>query len=164
MSDTLLILHVKGTQQDTTSLPKEAVRAAISQGQITHSQLIWSPTQNAWKQVRELPHLLPSQELAPAPLPRPANQPQVVAVAVEPQHSVAVEAPRVASLRPQAVSAVQPQVAVAASQPQPRPSISKSEPVPRPSAVKPSVRVSQGGQGTKQDGKPSPKKNPVPGG
>ena len=70
MSNTHLILHVKGTEQETTTLPKQVVRAAISQGQITHSQLIWSPEDNAWKQVRELPHLLPSQKLAPAPTPR----------------------------------------------------------------------------------------------
>src|SRR5271154_4024377 len=68
MPDTRLILHVKGTERETTTLPKQVVRAAISQGQITHSQLIWSPTDNAWKQVRELPHLLPSQKLAPAPV------------------------------------------------------------------------------------------------
>lgn len=70
MSNTQLILHIKGTEQDTTTLPKQVVRAAILQGQITHSQLIWSPEDNAWKQVRELPHLLPSQKLAPAPEPR----------------------------------------------------------------------------------------------
>jgi len=62
-----LILHVKGTEAETTELPKQAVRAAISQGQITHSQLIWSPTANTWKQVRELPDLWPSQKLAPPP-------------------------------------------------------------------------------------------------
>jgi len=43
MPDTHLILHVKGTEAETTELPKEAVRAAISQGKLTHSQLIWSP-------------------------------------------------------------------------------------------------------------------------
>jgi hypothetical protein len=62
-----LILHVKGTEAETTELPKHAVRAAISQGQLTHSQLIWSSADNAWKQVRELPDLLPSQKLAPSP-------------------------------------------------------------------------------------------------
>jgi hypothetical protein len=67
MSDTHLILHVKGTEQETTVLPKQVVRAAISQGQLTHSQLIWSVADNAWKQIRQLPHLLPSQKLAPAP-------------------------------------------------------------------------------------------------
>jgi len=72
-SNTSLILHVKGTEQETTTLPKKAVREALSQGQLTHSQLIWSPPDNAWKQVRELPHLLPSQKLAPAPVPRAAT-------------------------------------------------------------------------------------------
>ncbi|MCE0522958.1 MAG: hypothetical protein LV480_08615 [Methylacidiphilales bacterium] len=76
MPDTRLILHVKGTEAETTELPKEVVRAAISQGQITHSQLIWIPADNAWKQVRELPDLLPNQEMAPSPtrkvpVPRP---------------------------------------------------------------------------------------------
>ena len=62
MPDTLLILHVKGTEAQTTELPKHAVREAISQGQITHSQLIWSPLEYAWKQVRELPELLQAPE------------------------------------------------------------------------------------------------------
>jgi hypothetical protein len=65
-----LILHVKGTEQ-TTELPKKAIRTAIKEGKITHSQLIWSAEENQWKQVRELPELLPSQKLAPAPAPRP---------------------------------------------------------------------------------------------
>ena len=64
-----LILHVKGTEAETTELPKHAVRAAISQGQLTHSQLIWVPADKAWKQVRDLPHLWPSQKLAPSPSP-----------------------------------------------------------------------------------------------
>lgn len=67
MPDTLLILHVKGTESETTELPKHVVRAAISQGKLTDSQLIWSPADNVWKQVREMPDLLPSQQLAPAP-------------------------------------------------------------------------------------------------
>ena len=67
MSDTRLILHVKGTESQTTELPRQVVRAAISQGQITHSQLIWCPTDSAWKQVREMPDLLPSQRMAPVP-------------------------------------------------------------------------------------------------
>ncbi len=94
MPDTHLILHVKGTEQETTSLPRQVVRAAISQGQITHSQLIWSTIDNAWKQVRELPQLLPSQKLAPAPVPRVATGtlPKVVAT---PQPQVAAT-PRVA--------------------------------------------------------------------
>lgn len=67
MPDTRLILHVKGTEAETTELSKDVVRTAVSQGQLTQSQLIWSPHHNAWKQVRELPELLPSQKLAPAP-------------------------------------------------------------------------------------------------
>ena len=70
MSDSRLILHIKGTESQTTELPKNIVRAGIAQGQISRSQLIWSAAHNAWKQVRELPHLLPSQKLAPAPAPR----------------------------------------------------------------------------------------------
>src|SRR5579863_5103316 len=80
--DTKLILHVKGTENETATLPKQVVRAAISQGQLTHSQLIWSPPDNAWKQVREMPHLLPSQKLAPAPEPRAAAKPVPKVVAV----------------------------------------------------------------------------------
>jgi hypothetical protein len=72
-SNTSLILHVKGTVDETTTLPKQAVRAAIAEGKISRSQLIWSPGHNAWKQVRELPHLLPSQQLAPPPTPRVAS-------------------------------------------------------------------------------------------
>jgi hypothetical protein len=78
MPDTRLILHVKGTEAETTELPKQIVRAAISQGQITHSQLIWSPSHNSWKQVRELPDLLPSQKLAPAPRPATGTLKQVI--------------------------------------------------------------------------------------
>lgn len=62
-----LILHVKGTEAETKELPKRAIRTALAKGEITHSQLIWSPHEHAWKQVRELPELLPSQKLAPAP-------------------------------------------------------------------------------------------------
>jgi len=62
-----LILHVKGTESETKEMPKKAIRTALSKGEITHSQLIWSPHEHAWKQVRELPELLPSQKLAPAP-------------------------------------------------------------------------------------------------
>jgi hypothetical protein len=75
-------------------LPKQVVRAAISQGQITHSQLIWSPEDNAWKQVRDLPHLLPSQKLAPAPTPRMATR-ALPKIEAAPQPK-AVAVPRVA--------------------------------------------------------------------
>ena len=62
-----LVLHVKGTTADTKEMPKKAIRTAIKEGKITHSQLIWSSSEHQWKQVRELPELLPSQKLAPAP-------------------------------------------------------------------------------------------------
>jgi hypothetical protein len=87
MPDTRLILHVKGTESQTAEIPKAIVRAGIAQGQISRSQLIWSATHNAWKQVRELPHLLPSQKLAPAPAPRvgtvPLPKPAVGEAAVQ---------------------------------------------------------------------------------
>jgi len=66
-----LILHVKGSTSETKEMPKKAIRTAIKEGQITHSQLIWSADEHQWKQVRDLPELLPSQKLAPAPVPRP---------------------------------------------------------------------------------------------
>jgi hypothetical protein len=72
-----LILHVKGTESETTELPRQAVRTAISEGKISHSQLIWSPAENTWKPVREYPDLLPSQELAPAPSAATAAVPVV---------------------------------------------------------------------------------------
>jgi hypothetical protein len=62
-----LILHVKGSTADTKEMPKTAIRTAIKEGKITHSQLIWSAPEHQWKQVRDLPELLPSQKLAPAP-------------------------------------------------------------------------------------------------
>jgi hypothetical protein len=117
MSNTHLILHVKGTEQETTTLPKQVVRAAILQGQITHSQLIWSPEDNAWKQVRELPHLLPSQKLAPAPTPRLGTGalPKVEGV---PQPRIGTGALPKVKAAPQAGAT--PQVAVKASAQTPR--------------------------------------------
>jgi hypothetical protein len=63
MPDTRLILHVKGTASETAEMPREAVKEAISQGKISQSQLIWSPIENTWKQVKELPELLPSDRM-----------------------------------------------------------------------------------------------------
>ena len=63
MADTSLILHVKGTESETATLPKNVVRAGISEGKITHSQLIWIPGENTWKPVKELPELLPGERL-----------------------------------------------------------------------------------------------------
>jgi hypothetical protein len=127
-----LILHVKGTDAETTELPKHAVRAAISQGQLTHSQLIWSPRDNTWKQVRELPDLLPSQQLAPAPsravvapvpqdldaiIPESPTGPVARAASAEleatPRVRVAVAAPPKVLVG--AASAARPQVRIAAA-------------------------------------------------
>jgi len=122
MADTHLILHVKGTERETTTLPKQVVRAAISQGQITHSQLIWSPEENTWKQVRQLPQLLPSQKIAPAPVPRVGTGalPKVAAASPTPTGTVPRVAakPSVATPKAQAVPKVQgatPKVAVTAA-------------------------------------------------
>src|ERR1700683_3761954 len=115
MPDTRLILHVKGTEAETTELSREVVRAAVSQGQLTHSQLIWSPQHNAWKQVRELPDLLPSQKLASAP-PRVAVVPAPRAVdAVIPESPSSPVARVVAAGAPQVrvVAVATPQVRVA---------------------------------------------------
>jgi hypothetical protein len=92
-----LILHVKGTESQTRELPKPAIRAAISKGEITHSQLIWSAAENQWKQVRDLPELLPSQQLAPAParnapVPMLENTAPTVAPATVPAARAAVAA------------------------------------------------------------------------
>jgi hypothetical protein len=121
-SNTSLILHVKGTEQETTTLPKQVVRAAISQGQITHSQLIWSPPDNAWKQVREMPHLLPSQKLAPAPVPRTSTG-AMPRIATGPIPKVVAATgqtgpvPRIAAGAPVVAAAASPRVAVAATAP-----------------------------------------------
>jgi hypothetical protein len=104
MPDTTLIVHVTGTEE-TRELPKQVVRAAIAQGQLSRSQLIWSPIHNAWKQVRELPHLLPSQQLAPAPTPAakaPVPVP-VVAASAKPMSAVARATPAVATVKAKAM-------------------------------------------------------------
>ena len=62
-----LILHVKGTTAETKEMPKKAIRTAIKEGKITHSQLIWSAEEHRWKQVRELPELLPARNSRPLP-------------------------------------------------------------------------------------------------
>ena len=63
MADTRLILHVKGTDAETQELPKEDVKTAVAEGKLSYSQLIWSPVAQTWKQVRELPDLLPGESL-----------------------------------------------------------------------------------------------------
>ena len=125
-----LILHVKGTESDTRHVPKQELRSAIAQGTITHSQLIWSATDNAWKQVRELPELMPSQKLAPAPPKTPvpaaaAPTPAVAAASVPEAAKPQVRAPAALTGTPSPKpriagaegSAPQPKVAAASAQP-----------------------------------------------
>jgi uncharacterized protein with FMN-binding domain len=104
-----LILHVKGTESETAELPKEKVRVALSQGRITHSQLIWRPEENAWKQVRELPDLFPSQQVAPSPVPV-AGAPALVA-----PDPVIPESPTSPVARAVAASGNVPQVRIASA-------------------------------------------------
>jgi len=115
MPDNDLILHVKGTEDETTTLPKQVVRAAIAEGKLSRSQLIWSVPHNAWKQVRELPHLWPSQKLAPAPTPRVATGtlPRVVATGALPR--VVADPPQTTASQPKmAASPVQPRAVTSA--------------------------------------------------
>jgi len=93
--DTRLILHLKETGENT-ELPKQEVRAAISKGQIRRSQLIWSPIHNTWKQVRELPHLWPSQKLAPPPARRVGTSPLPMVRVVEESQTQTGSVPRIA--------------------------------------------------------------------
>jgi len=148
-----LILHVKGTEAQTTELPKQAVRAAISQGQITHSQLIWSPRENTWKQVRELPDLLPSQKLAPAPSRAAMAQVPMATDAIIPESPTGPVARAVSAAAPPkvlvgAASVAQPRVRVAsvpADQPRVRvASVSANQPQARVASVsadQPQARV-----------------------
>jgi len=106
MSENDLILHVKGTAEETTVLPKQEVRAAIAEGKLSRSQLIWSVPHNAWKQVRELPHLWPSQKLAPAPTPRVATG-ALPRVAATPRIA---DGSSSAGTKPKVVASAQPRV------------------------------------------------------
>jgi hypothetical protein len=126
-----LILHVKGTEAETTEMPKQAIRTAISQGKITHSQLIWNTTENQWKQVRDLPELLPIQKLAPAPerkvpvptlesvstTPPQVHVPRVAAVAVAasatPRARPSVQSPPKVTISPSATATPRPKVSQA---------------------------------------------------
>jgi len=94
MSEPHLILHVKGTAEETTTLPEQAVKAAIAEGKLTRSQLIWSAPDHAWKQAHELPHLWPTP--TPRPVPVPVAQP---APKVQAQPQAAVQ-PQVAAVQP----------------------------------------------------------------
>jgi hypothetical protein len=157
-----LILHVKGTESETKQVPKKAVRSAISHGEITHSQLIWSPDQHAWKQVRDLPELLPSQKLAPAPAREVAHYVPKVAQTIIPESPGGLVARAAAS----ATATPRVRVAVATGSPpkvwpttasagaplQPGAEIASGS-VPKvradvPSAEAPRVRVAEAGSST----------------
>ncbi len=141
-----LILHVKGTVGETREMPKQAVRAGISEGKITHSQLIWNPAENSWKQVRELPDLWPSQKLAPAPA-RAIPQAEQVITPDSPSNPVA-----------RAASAAAPTVRVIPAGPVPKARLaSTSENIPH-------VRVSVPAVGSQQlRAAPAPQVRVVPG-
>lgn len=135
-----LILHVKGTTSDTSEMPKKAIRTAIKEGKITHSQLIWSPGEHQWKQVRELPELLPSQKLAPAPVKR-APVPMLDATEATPAQ-VPVARAAVATATPAATPKARPSVVAP-----PRVTIgSTATAAPQPQVAQPSVRVAQAAQ------------------
>ena len=55
MADTRLILHVKGTEAETTEMPREAVKTAVQEGKLTQSQLIWSAEENRSGNVEKPP-------------------------------------------------------------------------------------------------------------
>jgi len=141
-----LILHVKGTEAETRQLPKHEVRAGISHGQITHSQLIWSPAENAWKQVRELPDLLPSQKLAPPPTPLPtvpqAAHPVISEIPAGPIARAALAPSSQPEIRVPTALAGAPKVKVAAAQPQAQ--------VPTVAGATPKVKVAIAASGTPQ--------------
>jgi len=119
MPNTLLILHVKGTDAETAELPRHIVRAAVSEGKLTHSQLIWSPVDNSWKPVRELRDLLPSQKLVPVPSPsRAAAVPVAKPVAaIIPQSPASPVAPAAATARVRVATASANTPAVRAAAP-----------------------------------------------
>jgi hypothetical protein len=139
--DTRHILHVKGTESGTTELPKSAIRAAISQGQLTHSQLIWVPSENTWRQVREMPHLLPSQQLAPAPPTRMAPPRSIPQVDV----TMAPDSPSNAVAR--AASASVPKVRVADTSSTPVPKVRVAVVVPTVVPAEPAQQVAEAAVG-----------------
>lgn len=135
-----LILHVKGTTADTKEMPKKAIRTAIKEGKITHSQLIWSSAEHSWKQVRELPELLPSQKLAPAPVRRPMA-PMLDSITPDsPQGPVAraVAATPAATPQPRPAVAGPPRVSIASASAQPKVAVAQ------PAAAQPGVAVPAG--------------------
>jgi hypothetical protein len=135
-----LILHVKGTEAETRHVPKQDVRSGIKQGEISHSQLIWSAADHAWKQVRELPELLPSQKLAPAPprVPAPTQAAIPVISPIIPDSPQGPVARAIESTKPQ----IRPPVALTGA---PKPRIAGSEPAasgtPKPKAASATPKV-----------------------
>jgi hypothetical protein len=147
-----LILHVKGTEAQTTELPKRAIKTALLKGELTHSQLIWSPHEHAWKQVRELPELLPSQKLAPAPLREQVHATPRMADEIIPESPMGPVARAVASsgdvpkVRVAAVAGAAPKVAVAAARaatPQVRVAGSPPKVIPKVAAAVPPALVAE---------------------
>jgi len=157
-------LHVNGTESETTELPRRAIKTALSKVEMTHSQLIWSPNEHAWKQVREIPELLPSQKLAPAPtrehlatvprivdgiIPDSPNNPVARAVAA----SGDIPQVRVAAAVPQVRVAAAPAMHVAGSPPKVIPKVATAVPqvrvaeaapvIAQPAAVVPAASVPQ---------------------
>jgi hypothetical protein len=100
MADQTLILAVPGTQE-TRELNFETVRAAVARGEIALDNWAWSPAQNAWLPLAQLPEYAAVAAPAtpsPAPVIAPARvipvvnvkTPVVPQVVVEPEASVPV--------------------------------------------------------------------------
>jgi hypothetical protein len=64
-----LILHVTGTESGMRQLSKQVVVDGVAKGTIPLSQLVWRPAENTWKQVEDIPELLPVQKPAPPTTP-----------------------------------------------------------------------------------------------
>jgi hypothetical protein len=108
--DEILYVHVTGTDQ-SQPLPRAEVLAAIAQGSITQSQLIWSPADSAWKPVREIPDLQP-QPPRTIPVARPAIP--VAAARERPKTSSVKISQVVARAAPAQTSIPSPRVVTAA--------------------------------------------------
>jgi hypothetical protein len=132
-----LILHVKGTAADTAEMPRKAIRTAIKEGKITHSQLIWSADEHQWRQVRELPELLPSQKLAPAP-PRRSPAPMLESIEPDSPQGPVARAVAVATATPVAMPKARPTVVGP-----PRVTIAGAKATPQPKIAQPSVAEGQ---------------------
>jgi hypothetical protein len=135
-----LILHVKGTESETKELPKKAIKTALKKGEITHSQLIWSANEHAWKQVREIPELLPGQKLAPAPTREQLQAlPRIVdgIIPESPTNPVARAVAASGDIPKVRVASAEPTVALAADTSKPQVHVAGSPPkvIPKGSSV-----------------------------